>query len=78
MTKIDHVDAVTSKVILTKLLADHSIEDVTLVVMLNAARFDRATLGEMIPDRDWSRAPTGPKAASDEATERPSADAEAT
>ena len=60
VTKIDHVDAVTSKVILGKLLDEFPVEDVTLVVSLNDARFDRATLGEMIPDRDWSRAPDGP------------------
>ena len=60
VTKIDHVEAVTSKVILAKLLEEFAVEDVTLVVALNDARFDRATLGELIPGRDWSRAPTGP------------------
>jgi hypothetical protein len=60
VTKIEHVDAITSKVILTKLLADFGLEDITLVVALNEARFDRGTLEEMIPDRDWSRAPAGP------------------
>lgn len=60
VTKIEHVDALTSKTILKRLIDDFSIEDVTLVIALNEARFDRATLQEMIPDRDWSRAPAAP------------------
>ncbi len=67
VTKIDHVDAVTSKVILTQLLEAHSVEDVSLVIALNDARFDRTTLGEALPGRVWSRAPAGPPEAPAEA-----------
>jgi len=60
VTKIDWVDPITSRAILKRLLDEHGLEDVTLVVAINEARFDRSTLEEMIPDRDWSSAPSGP------------------
>jgi len=78
VTKIEHVDATTSRVILKRLLESFSAEDVTLVIALNEARFDRGVLTELLPDRDWSRAPTGapdPAQAGEEA--EPAATAEA-
>ena len=62
VTKIEHVDATTSRLIITRLIDEHGLEDVAIVVAVNDARFDRAVLNELLPGRDWSRAPTAPAA----------------
>jgi len=61
VTKIDWVDPKTSRAILERLLERHGVEDVTIVVAINEAKFDRGVLEEMLPGRDWSHAPTGPE-----------------
>jgi len=63
VTRIKHVEAARSRAILERLLARFGVDDVTLVVALNEARFDRATLEALIPGRDWSRAPAAAEAA---------------
>ena len=76
VTKIEWVDPKTSRAILERLLERFGVEDVTVVVAINEARFDRHTLEELIPDRDWSAAPVEPESTADgeEETEKASDD----
>jgi len=66
VTKIKWVDPETSRAILERLLERFGVEDVTVVVAINEARFDRHTLEELIPDRDWSAAPQDAESATDD------------
>lgn len=61
VTKIDWVDQQTSRTVIGRLIERFGLEDTTIVIAINEARFDRGVLEELLPERDWSHAPTEPE-----------------